>query len=266
MNNQELVSGYEFYKLCKWCICPRYEINFNPNEIKENDFVFLNLDYFNILLEKCISVKIKFRLISHNSDLSFTDYHFNSLKPYVHKVFAINSICNNKNVIKIPLGFVDDKYKPHFKFYNILNEKHDKNILLYMNFSINTNIEKREICYHTFKNENWIIKENNVEPLEFYKKMASSKYVLSPEGTGIDCHRIYESIFFNSIPILNTSHLDDFYNNLPVIIVKNWNEVTYDFLNKNYKKYYNDLIHWKMKHQHWLDAKYWLIYKSIYSR
>ena len=154
MNNQELVSGYEFYKLCKWCICPRYEINFNPNEIKENDFVFLNLDYFNSLLEKCIALKIKFRLITHNSDLSFTDYHFNSLKPYVHKVFAINSICNNKNVIKIPLGFVDDKYKPHFKFYNIVNEKHDKNILLYMNFSINTNIEKREICYHTFKNEN----------------------------------------------------------------------------------------------------------------
>ena len=31
MNNQELVSGYEFYKLCNWCICPRYQINFNPN-------------------------------------------------------------------------------------------------------------------------------------------------------------------------------------------------------------------------------------------
>ncbi len=42
MNNQELVSGYEFYKLCKWNICPRYEINFNSDEIKENDFVFLN--------------------------------------------------------------------------------------------------------------------------------------------------------------------------------------------------------------------------------
>jgi hypothetical protein len=134
-----------------------------------------------------------------------------------------------------------------------------------MNFSINTNIQKREECYNTFKNESWILKENNVEPLEFYKKMASSKYVLSPEGTGIDCHRIYESIFFNSIPILKKSELDDFYNNLPVIIVNNWNEVTYDFLNKNYEKYYNNLIHWKIKHQHWLDAKYWLIYKSIYN-
>ena len=47
-------------------------------------------------------------------------------------------------------------------------------------------------------------------------------HILSPEVTGIDCHRIYESIYLGSIPILKTSELDYFYEKLPVLIVKNF--------------------------------------------
>ena len=66
--------------------------------------------------------------------------------------------------------------------------------------------------------------------------MSKSKYILAPQGTGIDCHRIYEAIYFNAIPILEKTKLDKFYNKLPVIIVDNFNLITKDILEANYNK------------------------------
>jgi len=38
----------------------------------------------------------------------------------------------------------------------------------------------------------------------------------------------------NSIPIIKTSAIDILFENLPVLIVNNWNEITKDFLEKKY--------------------------------
>jgi hypothetical protein len=84
--------------------------------------------------------------------------------------------------------------------------------------------------------------------------------VLSPEGNGIDCHRIYECIYFDTIPILKTSLMDKFYETLPVIIVNSWEEITYDYLLDNYQAYYNKLINWKKKNYLWLNPMFWLEY------
>jgi hypothetical protein len=88
--------------------------------------------------------------------------------------------------------------------------------------------------------------------------MAKSKFILSPEGTGIDCHRIYESIYFDAVPLLKTSRMDNFYKNLPVLIVDKWEDITEDFLNTNYEGLYNKLVEWKRNNPNWLDPKAWL--------
>lgn len=80
----------------------------------------------------------------------------------------------------------------------------------------------------------------------------------SLEGTGIDCHRIYESIYLDAIPILLTSELDYFYINLPVIIVNSWHDITFDFLKLNYDKYKLILDNWKKVNNNWLNASFWL--------
>ena len=64
----ELVSGYEFHKICKWSVCPRYPMNINTTQIQLNDTVFLNLDYFGQfiqLLQQSPPSK-QFVLITHN--------------------------------------------------------------------------------------------------------------------------------------------------------------------------------------------------------
>jgi hypothetical protein len=172
------ISGYEFYKIAKWSFCPRYPIKLELNNIEENDIIFLNLDYFERFLEILINYKPKnkFILITHNSDKKFDEYYYNKINKYITHLYSINCIIQKENIIPIPLGFVDDKYKPHYKF-ELINNK-IKNILIYMNFSINTNPIKRNECWNIFQDKKWIIKESNLEPQDFYERISKSKYVL----------------------------------------------------------------------------------------
>ena len=88
-----------------------------------------------------------------------------------------------------------------------------------------------------------------------------SKYafVISPHGNGLDCHRTWEALVLGCIPIVKTSKIDYLYENLPVLIVKDWSDITkellektvHDFKNRTFQpdrvtmKYWMDLINSK---------------------
>jgi len=270
-NLQELtttfISGSGFHEISKWSFCPRYPQRLEPQNFERDDIVFLNLDKFIDFIRILYNnhPRNKFILITHNSDQPFTDRHYEMIQNSVSKVYAINCTCTNPNVKTIPIGF---RYEPLIPFRgqqmkttdiiqkipNIINEKP---ILLYMNFVIATNKEKRTECFNNFAKEQWVTKEEIVSLEDFYMSILKSKYTLSPQGNGIDCHRIYESIYFNSIPILKTTPMDNYYRRLPVIIVEDWSEVTEAFLTENYENYYSNLLKWK-KDNDWLNPKFWM--------
>jgi hypothetical protein len=52
--------------------------------------------------------------------------------------------------------------------------------------------------------------------------------------------------------------MDDFYETLPVIIVKNWDEINELMLIENYDYYYNKLIKWKNNNPNWINLLFWL--------
>lgn len=257
-DNDIYISGLAFHKISTWSFCPRYPVKFDIDEIKSEDLVFLNLDMFTRfmnILEKN-PPPYKFNLITHNSDECFTDAHHKRLQPYVNKIFAINSTCYNQNVTTIPIGFRD---MPVYTIPIIKGTfKQKKEILIYMNFTIRTNYTKRTECFNSFVKKPWVTSRSNLPIGEFYNDMAKSKFVLSPEGTGIDCHRIYESIYFDAVPLLKTSRMDNFYKNLPVLIVDKWEDITEHFLNTNYEGLFNKLVEWKRNNPNWLDPKAWL--------
>ena len=65
-----------------------------------------------------------------------------------------------------------------------------------------------------------------------WNEMIKYKWIISPHGNGLDCHRTYEAIALGCIPIVKTSTLDILYKNMPIIIVDNWTDITIDYLNK----------------------------------
>ena len=86
-------------------------------------------------------------------------------------------------------------------------------------------------CYYT------ALHVANIESVmpELYQDVARSKFVFSPSGVGLDCYRTWEALYLGAFPVVLTSSLDELYENLPVLIVKDWNEVTLELLSKTYQ-------------------------------
>lgn len=82
-------------------------------------------------------------------------------------------------------------------------------------------------------------------------------FVLSPHGNGLDCHRTWEAITLGCIPIVKTSPIDRVFNNLPVLIVKNWADVTPDLLDNTISRFKHlcntDEIPERLKLKYWTE-------------
>jgi hypothetical protein len=62
----------------------------------------------------------------------------------------------------------------------------------------------------------------------FLKAMASSPFVLAPEGNGLPTHRAWESIYVGTIAVIKEAGamMDSQYRGLPVMMISDWDEVT----------------------------------------
>ena len=75
----------------------------------------------------------------------------------------------------------------------------------------------------------------NTNATKYYKIINKYKFVVSPEGNGIDCHRHYEALLFGAIPIVEFNPLiKKKYRNLPILYTNDYTEITEDYLNKKY--------------------------------
>ena len=73
---------------------------------------------------------------------------------------------------------------------------------------------------------------------DYYTELSDYKFVISPEGNGIDCHRHYEALLCGCIPIVEENELImDKYQNLPILYTKDYSEITEEYLNKKYEEF-----------------------------
>ena len=87
---------------------------------------------------------------------------------------------------------------------------------------------------------------------QYWETIAKSKFVISPPGNGIDCHRIWECLYLGSIPIVLEHEALSQYRDLPILFVKSWEDVTLSFLesiiiDKPEKIDILNIEHWKEK-------------------
>ena len=82
---------------------------------------------------------------------------------------------------------------------------------------------------------------------------------VSPHGNGLDCFRTWEAIYLGCIPIVKTSMIDDLYDNLPVLIVKDWSDITRELLEETliwYKENVSLFCFEKLKLSYWIEKIY----------
>jgi hypothetical protein len=70
---------------------------------------------------------------------------------------------------------------------------------------------------------------------EYYSGLSNYKFVVSPEGNGIDCHRHYEALIAGCIPIVEYNvDIVRLYKGCPILYTRNYKEITPAFLEQTY--------------------------------
>jgi hypothetical protein len=76
--------------------------------------------------------------------------------------------------------------------------------------------------------------------VQLYKRNRQYPFWLSPRGGGLDCHRTWEALYLDIIPIVWNNSLTSLYENLPVVIINDYEELNekylYEKLNEISKK------------------------------
>lgn len=105
--------------------------------------------------------------------------------------------------------------------------------------------------------------EKETRRLRFWMTLAFSKFSLAPPGFGMDTHRLWETLVFGCIPIVQTSPLDILYSQFPIVIVKTWDEVAIpgaldrfeaDIKNRFGPSPFNEDIQRKLSLEYWKNA------------
>ena len=205
---------------------------FNPLLVKNNDLVFVKSDlieiYFKIIHPK---INSKYILISHNSDETIGLSEIELADEKVIHWFAQNlSFENNKKFTSLPIGFENRRYLNNGKLKNlktVQNLKVVKKNKILSSYNSATNFYLRNDLDEITKNIDCIDKKLFDTPFEYLVNLNHYKFVLSPEGNGLDTHRIWEGLLTKTIPIVKKSDFSkNFYNlNIPILLIDNWSEL-----------------------------------------
>ena len=228
-------------------------------------------------------IKNKFNLVSGDSDLcapreALNQQLFNSLinNPLLNKWFIQNTqIQNHDKIIQLPIGLdyhtisndPNHSWKsegegnlPRFQeeiLFNIrknmkpFNERNNK---IYVNFSKeNDRFGQRKTSLDQIPQELLIINNNFTKRTQNWKNITKYTFVLSPFGIGMDCHRTWESICLGCIPILKAPNFKNMFEELPVLIVNEWSDITKELLDKTILNFQNKIFNYdKLTLQYWV--------------
>lgn len=226
-NHTTMISGRGFADRCNWVHDPRYpeKREFYYRLAKDGDWVFLNGDYLDSFMNKLPVIRAKqFTIIVHNSDRPFGKSELHKLLPIASHIYAMNTIVQHPKLTTIPIGFIDKRIQEITSF---TKPDYERTIELYCNFKVVNNIPKRQHCMDVFKNDPRVVIRSETEFLPYLDDLCRSKFVLCPEGDGIDTHRVYEALLCGATPVVLRNSLSHLYERLPVCIVDSWNDPFY---------------------------------------
>lgn len=222
-----MISGKSFADRCTWVVDPRYpeRPRFSYATASSGDSVFVNGDYLRQFRSFCPLIPGKqFVVVVHNTDRTFGPAELQALLPISRRIYAINTTVSHPALVTIPLGFVDRQ----LDFLKTLPPPPgDRPIEIYSNFTLHTNPEKRRACRQAFESDPRVVVAETRSVPEYYADLQRSKFVLCPEGTGMDTHRVYEALFCGATPVVLRNSLSHLYETMPVCIVDAWTDSFY---------------------------------------
>lgn len=210
----------------------------------EENIYYIITDNIRLAFYRNTSSKI---LITHDSDINIGNELFLEFKKcgkYKYW-FAMNTAIVNERIITVPIG-LDMKRWASVPKYEIIMQEKKKNIkpnkLLFACFSINSNKKKRMDCINSLKNKKYLtdkvsysINKEERYTVEGFRKFVDDilehKFILCPEGKGIDTHRFWEVLYLERFPVVLHNPVTDSFSDMPVLILNRWTDFEIEYSN-----------------------------------
>lgn len=207
----------------------------NPTIFYENIFIFCPIGLTAELVHSfrdgllCDSF-IESNLILHNGDHSPTQEQINFLTLFFRKIFTINFRGSHPNVCPVPIGLENESKlrngveNDYLKLMNKLQTTEvDRDIFLLVCFNVFTNpIERMQAFEYGKKVPGSMVIDSPVTPRKYRELLMRSRYVLSPPGNGMDCHRTWEALYLGATPVVKSKYWPFSNFQLPVVKVEDW--------------------------------------------
>jgi hypothetical protein len=141
---------------------------------------------------------------------------------------------------------------------------HDKLVNCSINFT--TDRRRRGKCLINRMNILKTLKINDIhntyiEKSIYYHELPNYKFIISPEGNGIDCHRHYEALMAGCIPIIEKNLIiKKKYGDVPILYTIDYSEITEEYLEKIYEEYLDKKFNFsKLFMNYWSENEQQLI-------
>lgn len=211
---------------------------------------FIKMDNINYFISKILpKISKPFILVTHNGDLSSGNKSQITKNPLLIKWYGQNMSKVSDKTEGIPIG-LENKLWKRVKF-NIIDKfkNNDKTHLLYLNFNVKTHKSRENIMN---KLSEQFTKNNSKSWDKYIEELSTYKFAISPRGNGVDCHRTWEALYLGVIPIVQESTEMSYFKELPILYVKNYDQINEDYLNQQY-----ELFKEKKFNLDKLSIKYW---------
>ena len=240
----------------KWCFFNE-SVGRIPEEVLQAKSLFVYTQILPFFFDKIYPhLSNRFVLITHNSDYGITeDYRRFLDENKIIKWFAQNAEIEHEKLVSVPIGIANSQW-PHGNLAlldSIRAEKQPKSSLVYKNFDSGTSFMRR-LRVQEATSLNGIAMAPKTKQSIYLRSIAQSKFNICPLGNGVDCHRTWESLYLDSIPIVEDCPLNRSFKDLPILIVPEdkWSLITKEFLEDQYQRFANST--WKLDK---LDLNYW---------
>jgi hypothetical protein len=131
-------------------------------------------------------------------------------------------------------------------FYERINK-------IYVNFSMNTDrFNQRKSCLKEINPKLLAFHQEKMKRTQTWENTTKYTFVLSPYGNGMDCHRHWEALILGSILIIKSKEFIKLFEDLPVLIVNNWKDVSQKLLDDTVELFKNKTFNYEK-----LTVEYW---------
>jgi hypothetical protein len=206
---------------------------FERGRLKDLDIIYTHTFYAADLFEELDDVDLHLKLVTHNADNNVTMHPPQCITHW----YAQNVDVDDVRVSSLPIGLENDRWFRNVgkkeKMEQMLQKPRFYRNLLYVNHHVQNFPEERQRVYDLLQYKHWVTTEKRQNGKgfdEYLTNVYSHWYVACPRGNGMDTHRLWETLYMGSIPIVRRDCNNWFYHDMPILYVDAWEEVTEDLL------------------------------------